>query len=304
MGGHPAARRYATRPSETSTRRYSQLFNLSTFPLRFFPVASVPKSLIHQSGRSLNSSKLAFDDMGRQALFYLHHAPAPYTQQAPQTQITPAVVPRKRQLAGSEVQTPNFPLIQPRPPGVSPAQNTPGPAEHTGQFRPSPGDSAGEPVRKRRGRPSNAQIEQEKAAAAAEGREWQPRPPRPPRKKKNSKTTRESSSMSMATPQQDIPQTPEVQMVEQEEEETSTGKKRRRKAQEESAVVRPPPYDPVRQSPSGPLQYTREGAPASPHQPLQSQPQPATTTLNPEYHRPTTETKVYSEGRQQMQTEQ
>jgi hypothetical protein len=239
--------------------------------------------------------------MNRNA-FYQLPAPTTYSQQTPQAQLPPAAIPRKRQLPGSEVQTPSFTAIQPRPPGLSPAPYPPVPAEPAGSFRPSPGDSAGEPARKRRGRPSNAQIEQEKAAAAAEGREWQPRPPRPPRKKK-SKTTRESPPRSTTVPQQVIPQTPEAQMAEQGEE-TSSSKKRRRRAQEESAVVRPAPYDPIRPSPSDPVPFARGGPPATPQQPPQGQLQlGAISNLNPEYHHSSAEPPTYSDN-QQMETEQ
>ena len=265
------------------------------------PPSYLLQPLTYDPGRSLNSSKLAFDDMNR-TVFYQLPAPTSYTQQAPQTQLPPAAIPRKRQLAGSEVQTPSFTAIQPKPPGLSPAPYTPVPAEQAGSFRPSPGDSAGEPVKKRRGRPSNAQIEQEKAAAAAEGREWHPRPPRPPRKKK-SNTTGESPPRSTASSQQIVPQTPEIQMAEQEE--TSSSKKRRRKAPEGSAVVRPAPYDPVRPSPSDPIPYPREGLLATPQPPSQGPLQLGTiANLNPEYHHPTTEPQTYNDNPQQMQTEQ
>jgi hypothetical protein len=246
---------------------------------------------MNSSGRSLNSSKLAFDEINRQTGFYPPHAPSPYSQQATQAHVPPSAIPRKRQLPGSEILTPNFPAIQPRPPGLSPAPYTPLSAENAGSFRPSPGDSAGEPAKKRRGRPSNAQIEQEKAAAAAEGREWQPRPPRPPRKRK-SKTSRDSPPREEAGPSQNpVPQTPEIKMGEAHEE-SSSGKKRRRKAEIESAVVRATPYDPVRQET---ISHTAEGSPAAAQQPPQGQTQHLHST--PQSH-------ILGDNPQHMQTDQ
>ncbi len=185
------------------------------------------------------------------------------------------------------------------------------PAESGGSFRPSPGDSAGEPARKRRGRPSNAQIEQEKAAAAAEGREWQPRPPRPPRKKKI-KTSADSPPGGDAEPAHSpIPQTPEIQMLEAEEE-NSSGKKRRRKAREDPTVQRAAPYDPVRQSPLEPVSFIGE-VPPTPQQPREGQVQlGADSNLDPEHHHSTTESHVSGDksqhlrgdNSQHMQTEQ
>lgn len=264
-------------------------------------------SLTDSSGRSLNSSKLAFDEMNRQTGFYPLHAPNPYSQQAPQAQIHPTTIPRKRQLPGSEMMTPNFPAIQPKPPGLSPAPYTPVPAESAGSVRPSPGDSATEPAKKRRGRPSNAQIEQEKAAAAAEGREWQPRPPRPPRKRR-SKTSRDAPPRSEGGPSDRlIPQTPEIQMVEAQEE-SSSGKKRRRTAREEPPVVRAAPYDPVRQSPSlpEPVSSIAEGPPTTVHPPAQSHFQLAAgpnPSLEP-HHAPAQSHSFGGEASQHMQTEQ
>jgi hypothetical protein len=256
------------------------------------------------AGRSLNSSKLAFDEMNRQIPYYPLHGPSSYSQHVQPPQLGPTSIPRKRQLPGAETLTPSFAAIQPKPPGLSPTPYTPIPPESTGSVRPSPGDSAGEPAKKRRGRPSNAQIEQEKAAAAAEGREWQPRPPRAPRKKK-SKTTRESPLRTEVGPsEQPIPQTPEIQMVEAEEE-TSSGKKRRRKAREESGVVRSAPYDPIRQSPSEVVPVTGETSPAAVQQPPQGQIQfPTPSELNPEYPQSTIKPQSYSESPQNMPMEQ
>jgi hypothetical protein len=256
----------------------------------------------------LNSSRLAFDELNRQAAFYPPHPSNPYPQHPPQPPIPPTI-PRKRQLPGSESLTSSFPAIQPKPPGLSPAPFTPAPAESAGSYRPSPGDSAGEPTKKRRGRPSNLQIEQEKAAAAAEGREWQPRPPRPPRKKK-SKVNRDSPARSEAVaPQRPIPQTPEMQMAEAQDE-SSGGKKRRRKTKDESAVARPAPYDPIRPSPlltdspgrvSGTGAHMGEG-PSSTVPASQSH-VAAGPNLNPEYHHSTTKSHMSSDTSQHMQTE-
>jgi hypothetical protein len=219
------------------------------------------------------------------------------------------MIPRKRQLPGSDSLTSGFPAIQPKPPGLSPAPFTPAPAESAGSYRPSPGDSAGEPTKKRRGRPSNAQIEQEKAAAAAEGREWQPRPPRPPRKKKP-KINRDSPERGeAAASQRPIPQTPEIQMTEAQDE-SSGGRKRRRKTKDNSTVVRSAPYDPIRQSPlltdspgrvSGTGTHTGEG-PSGTMPASQSQ-AAAGPNLNPEYHHLTTKSHMSSDTPHHMQTE-
>ncbi|KAF7509546.1 hypothetical protein GJ744_007946 [Endocarpon pusillum] len=263
-------------------------------------------------GRSLNSSKLAFDELNRQAGLYQLHAPSSYSQQATQAQIA-HTIPRKRQLPGSEALMPSsFPAIQPKPPGLSPAPYTPVPAEGSGSMRPSPGDSAGEPTKKRRGRPSNAQIEQEKAAAAAEGREWQPRPPRPPRKKK-SKIDIDSPSRSEPDPApKQTPQTPELEMVEAQDESLG-GKKRRRKMKEDSTSVRPTPYDPIRQSPpitdssvhaSEITSHVSRG-PGTTQQHFQDQPHvPTAPNLNPEHRHSTPQTHLYSDTSQHMQTEE
>jgi hypothetical protein len=241
--------------------------------------------------------------MNRQSGFYQLPAPGPYSHQASQAQIPPTTISRKRQLPGTEVLTPNFPAIQPKPPGLSPAPYTPVAAEGSGTFRPSPGDSTGEPAKKRRGRPSNAQIEQEKAAAAREGREWQPRPPRPPRKKK-SKPSRDSPPRSEAvTSPRPIPQTPEIQMVEAGEE-SSSGKKRRRKAPEDPTMVRATRYDPVRQQVSEPTTSTAAGSPAAVRQPPQGQTQHAgASSLNPESHHLTTKPHTFGNEPEHMQTE-
>lgn len=256
----------------------------------------------------MNSSRAAFDELNRQTPLYPPHPSNLYSQPATQHQIPPTI-PRKRQLPGSDSLTSGFPAIQPKPPGLSPAPFTPAPAESAASYRPSPGDSAGEPTKKRRGRPSNAQIEQEKAAAAAEGREWQPRPPRPPRKKK-SKINRDSPVRSEAPASHlPIPQTPEIQMTEAQDE-SSGGRKRRRKTKEESTTVRPAPYDPIRQSPlltdspgrvSGSGTHLGEGPsgamPAS-HSQVASGP-----NLTPEHHHPTTKSHMFSDTPQHMQTE-
>jgi hypothetical protein len=236
-------------------------------------------------------------------MYYQVQAPAGYSQPGQQSQLQPSAASRKRQLPGSEIVTPSFPAIQPKPPGLSPAPYTPGSAEYTGSFKPSPGDSAGEPARKRRGRPSNAQIEQEKAAAAAEGREWQPRPPRPPRKKK-SKPIKESPPKAVTEPsQQPVPETPHTQMMGTEEE-SSSGKRRRRKMGAEPAK-RATPYDPVRQSPTEAAAFAGETPQPAPQQPLQPPFQPTTTTNSiSEQHHSTAHPQMYSDYTQQMQTEQ
>lgn len=244
--------------------------------------------------------------MNRHPTFYQPYGPGPYSQPIPQAQMPPTI-PRKRQLPGSEILTPSFPAIQPKPPGLSPAPYTPIQAESSGPFRPSPGDSAGEPAKKRRGRPSNAQIEKEKAAAAAEGREWQPRPPRPPRKKKST-ASKESPPEGEAGPSQTIiPHTPEIQMREAEEE-GSSGKARRRKMREEPTTMRATPYDPIRQSPPDPVSFVSEGPPAtttSIQQPPQGEVQlPPGSHPSVEYHHSPTTFQVPSDTPQHMQTEQ
>jgi hypothetical protein len=256
----------------------------------------------------VNSCRAAFEELNRQTPYYPPHPSNLYSQPATQHPIPPTI-PRKRQLQGSDSLTSGFPAIQPKPPGLSPAPFTPAPAESAGSYRPSPGDSAGEPAKKRRGRPSNAQIEQEKATAAAEGREWQPRPPRPPRKKK-SKINKDSPVTSEAAASQPpIPQTPEIQMTEAQDE-SSGGRKRRRKLKEEPTMIRPAPYDPIRQSPlltdsparvSGTGTHVGEG-------PLEAMPagQPqvaAGPNLTPEYHHSTTKTHMASDTPHHMQTE-
>lgn len=299
-------------PLKTKSRQFS---GNSGFCLSWRPNSALePRTLLIESlGRSLNSSKLAFDEMHRQIGFYQLHAPSAYPQQAPQAQIHPPSILRKRPLPGSEVLATNFPAIQPKPPGLSPAPYTTVAAESPGSFRPSPGDSAGEPSRKRRGRPSNAQIEQEKAAAAAEGREWQPRPPRPPRKKKSQSGPDSLAIGEAEPPQKPIPQTPEIQMVEAEEE-NSSGRKRRRKAREDATVVRPAPYDPVRQSPtrqspSEVVPSMSEGLPVSAQQPPQDRAQLAAgSNVHPEHlhhhQTPTTPSNTFGDNSQHLQAEQ
>lgn len=256
------------------------------------------------SGRSLNSSKLAFDEMHRQPAFYPLHAPSPYSHHATRTQIPPTTLARKRQLPGSELLTSSFPAIQPKPPGLSSTPYTPAPAGSPGSFRPSPGDSAGEPAKKRRGRPSNAQIEREKAAAAAEGREWQPRPPRPPRKKK-SKFGRDSPGRAEAEASHyAVPQTPDIRMVEAQEE-SSSGKRRRRRALEGSPVLRAAPYDPVRQSPSEIVSHTGDELPTMAQHPPPSQTQlPAESNLHPDYQRPTVDPLTVRDTSPELQAEE
>ena len=153
---------------------------------------------------------------------------------------------RKRPAPGSELA--NFTAIQPKPPGLNTAPYGGNPQmESMFQFR-SPGDTA-EPPRKKRGRPSNAQIEVEKATAAAQGIEWKPRPTRQPRKKKNPAAETDTSPATDAPPSATIPQTPEVHMTEADEPEQTSSSKRRRKMKDDPPVVRQP-YDPVRQSPT------------------------------------------------------
>jgi hypothetical protein len=290
-------------PPEHKRRRSLQslrvLLSLRSFMLTFRMYAL----LIDPPGRSLNSSKSAFEEMNRQTGFYQLHTSGPYSQQAPQAQMPPTNVPRKRQLPGSEILTPSFPAIQPRPLGLSPAPYTPIPPENAGSFRPSPGDSAGEPAKKRRGRPSNAQIEQEKATAAAEGREWQPRPPRPPRKKK-SLPSKDSPPRDDAGPSQHlVPQTPGIQMGEAEEE-GSSGKRRRRKAREETTVVRAAPYDPVRQSPAEAVPFTGEGHSSATPRPPETKIQPAADlNISPIDQHLMTKTHILSDKSQHLQTD-
>ena len=171
--------------------------------------------------------------------------PSHYTQPGPLIPGPPPPMSRKRPLTGSEL-SPAYPALKPKPPGLSPSlyQNPTIEGGQFSQFRHSQGESS-EPPRKRRGRPSNAQIEEEKATALAEGRIWQPRPPRAPRKKKPRAEEDTSPTAEPVTAQPAAPQTPDVQMKDAEE--TSSGKKRRRKPWDDAPAVRPP-YDPVRQS--------------------------------------------------------
>lgn len=254
-------------------------------------------------GRSLNSSKFAFDEINRQAGYHLIHPPTAFPQQPPEPWNQPALVARKRPLSGSEALIPSFPAIQPKPPGLNSSAFPPLSTESGPPARPTSGDLAGEPVRKRRGRPSNAQIEHEKATAAAEGREWQPRPSRAPRKKR-SKTSGDinpEGNQSEST-HPSFPATPEVHTGKIDDEMLGVGQQNH-KTHEEPMVVRTTPYDPIRQSPSQLATGPTDSLPTLPghrSHPLDPASLPATPKMHAGYERQMTYPRPHNDRGQEM----
>lgn len=206
------------------------------------------------AGRSLNSSRSAFEELYSRRHFQIH---SPY-QPLGVLPAPPPPPPRRRPLPGSEMT--NFTAIQPKPPGLNTAPYVNPQGESMFQFR-SPGDS--EPPKKKRGRPSNAQIEVEKATAAAQGIEWKPRPTRQPRKKRPTAEA-DRSPAADAPPPAAATESPDVPMT-GDDDDSSGAIKRRRKNKEEHTVVRQP-YDPVRQSPTEAI-HTPRADMSPPNQP-------------------------------------
>ena len=87
------------------------------------------------------------------------------------------LVPQKRPLPPGEPSAPVARTLQPRPSGRGPSNGDGNPLS-----QPSPGDTTGEPARKKRGRPSKAELNRRRAAAEARGEIYQPPKRRPPKK--------------------------------------------------------------------------------------------------------------------------
>ena len=117
-------------------------------------------------GRSLRSCQMAF-----QALRAVGHGPSSALGlSAPQAISTDATSPnpRKRPISGppgKDTPTPGGRTLQPRPPAFSSINGqTSSPYQAS-----SPADDANQPPKKKRGRPSKAELELRSAAAAAKG---------------------------------------------------------------------------------------------------------------------------------------
>ena len=124
------------------------------------------------SGRSLRSCELVFDELGkqdpRQRPPYLHGLLPrgdPYLSSIPPPG---SQVPQKRPLQQGE---PSTSIARPLAPRASGGRSN---GEGSLPPQPSPGDTTGEPPRKKRGRPSKAELDSRRAAAEARGEVYQP----------------------------------------------------------------------------------------------------------------------------------
>lgn len=131
------------------------------------------RKLTFRPGRSLRSCELVFEELRRQDP---RQRPPQYYGIAPRGEsIFPALsqsgsqVPQKRSLGQGEASASTA-----RP--LAPRTSTSGRSNGEGSLppQPSPGDTTGEPARKKRGRPSKAELDQRRAAAEARGEVYQP----------------------------------------------------------------------------------------------------------------------------------